>query len=178
MTEDPVLNAPVESLQLMLQTIAYAQKTIPIVNPDGIFGPQTTQTLREFQRRYGLQDTGVADEATYRRVAQVYAQALEQISPSPAPVYHFPTDLIISRGQYHPHIYLTAAMFSAISQVLGDFRPAVLSGILDDTTVENLKFLQERSGLPVTGTLDKLTWNRLNLLYRSLFDRAYLPAQG
>lgn len=178
MNQDPVLNQPIQGLQIMLRTIAYALDTIPVVNPDGIFGPATETALRAFQKEYGLPVTGVADEATFNRVVEVYALAQELIALAESPVLYFPASLKIAPGQSHPHIYLVQAMFTAIHTSFPEFRILELTGVLDGNTEYNIKLLQQLSLLPITGTVDKVTWNRLCLLYRILFDRELLPAQG
>lgn len=178
MTEDLVTNAPIKGLQTMLQTIAYALDTIPVVNPDGIFDGATEKSVRAFQQEYGLPVTGVVDEQTFDRIVEVYALANELLSVAEAPVLHFPATLVIAPGQSHPHIYLVQAMFTAIHTSFPEFRTLELTGILDQATEYDLRLLQQQSLLPVTGKLDKITWNRLCLLYRVLFDRSLLPSQG
>ena len=178
MNEDPVLNEPIKSLQLMLETIAYALGTIPILNPDGIFDAATEQSVRAFQKEYGLPVTGVVDETTFQKIVEVYRLAQELIELAESSVIHYPVSLNISQGQSHPHVYLAQAMFSAIHNEFPEFRSLALTGTMDRDTVYNVRLLQERAGIPITGTIDKITWNRLNLLYRILFDRNLLPAQG
>lgn len=178
MTEDPVLNSPIKSLQLMLKTISYALGTIPVVNPDGIFDSATEQAVRAFQQEYGLPITGVVDEQTHNKIVEIYRLAQELMTLAQAPVIHYPATLSISPGQYHPHIYLAQGMFTAIHQEFPEFYALPLTGTLDENTEYNIRLLQERSGLPVTGVIGKPTWNRLNLLYRILFDRNLLPSQG
>lgn len=178
MNDNTLFNQPIRGLQVMLQTIAYALETIPVVNPDGIFGPATEDAVRAFQKEYGLPVTGVVDEATFRRVVEIYELAQELLHTAQSPVLHFPAHLVISSGQSHPHIYLAQAMFTAIHREIPDFSSLALTGTLDSSTKKDLILLQQQSGLPQTGALDLYTWNRLCLLYRILFDRELLPAQG
>lgn len=178
MREDPISNQPIKGLQLMLKTIAYALDTIPVVNPDGIFDAATDKAVRAFQQEYGLPVTGVVDEDTFRRIVEVYALAQELMELAESPVIHFPAVLTIAPGQFHPHIYLAQGMFTAIHGEFPEFRTLELTGILDTNTEFNVRLLQQQAGLPVTGVIDKVTWNRLCLLYRILFDRSLLPSQG
>lgn len=178
MNEDMVINAPVKGLQTMLQAIAYALDTIPVVNPDGIFDSATEKAVRAFQQEYGLPVTGVVDEQTFNRIVEIYALARELLAVAEAPVLHFPVPLVITPGQSHPHVYLVQAMFTALHNEFPDYQSLNLTGTLDQKTEYNLRLLQQQSGLPVTGKLDKITWNRLCLLYRILFDRSLLPSQG
>ena len=41
---------PIRSLQTMLRTIAHVDETLLKLVPDGIYGPNTVQAVREFQR--------------------------------------------------------------------------------------------------------------------------------
>lgn len=178
MQEATLLNQPIKGLQLMLKTISYALGTIPVVNPDGIFDATTEAAVRAFQRTYQLPVTGIVDETTFRTITEVYRIAEELIQTAQSPVLNYPATLVIAPGQAHPHIYLVQAMFTAIHEVFSEFYPLELNGILDPPTERNLRRLQELSGIPVTGSLDKQTWNRLALCYRVLFDRERLPSQG
>ena len=102
----------------------------------------------------------------------------ELLLPSEPCIAHFPAGLKICAGQSHPHIRLAQAMFQALHAFSPDFKPAPVSGTLDGETAENLRLIQRCSLLPDTGELDKQTWNRLSRLYRAVFDRNHLPAQG
>ncbi len=178
MREDPVINAPIESLQLMLRTISFANGDSISVIPDGIYGDSTTKSVSEFQGKNGIPVTGIADDITFRAIVSAYNIAAKKLGHAQSSVVIFPAQLIISPGQYHPHIALAQAMFFSLHQEFAAFYPAAVSGILDDTTVQNIRFLQQRSGLPETGSLDKATWNYLNMLYRAMFDRNFAPSQG
>lgn len=45
---------PIRSLQTMLRTIAHVDETLLKLVPDGIYGPNTVQAVREFQRQNAL----------------------------------------------------------------------------------------------------------------------------
>ena len=55
----------VEHLQYMLQVLSAYIPEIPPVNIDGIFGPNTRNTVLAAQRRFGLPQTGVVDFDTW-----------------------------------------------------------------------------------------------------------------
>lgn len=178
MREDPVINAPVEGLQLMLRTISFANGGTISVVPDGIYGESTTRAVSEFQEKNGLPVTGTVDEVTFDAIVDAYNDAFEQLDNAQSSVILFPTALVIYPGQTHPHIRLGQAMFLALRQEFPEFLPNSLSGVLDDRTEQNIRLLQQFSILPETGALDKVTWNRLNMLYRAMFDRNFSPSQG
>ena len=45
---------------------------IPRVRPDGIYGPATANSVREFQSVFGLPQTGVVDFATWYKISHIY----------------------------------------------------------------------------------------------------------
>jgi hypothetical protein len=56
-------------------------------------------------------------------------------------------------------------MLIAISEEYGSIPAPQVSGILDIATEESLSAFQYLSGLPETGSLDKVTWKHLALQY-------------
>lgn len=55
----------VRILQYMLALLAQFDNTLVPIQPDGIFGPSTTQAVRQYQNLVGLTPDGVAGEATW-----------------------------------------------------------------------------------------------------------------
>ncbi len=62
----------VRQMQEQLNVIAGAYPAIPRVTVDGIYGPGTAASVREFQSVFGLPVTGVVDYATWYRISEIY----------------------------------------------------------------------------------------------------------
>lgn len=62
----------VMQLQEQLDDIATVYTAIPHLTPDGVFGPATAASVREFQNIFGLPQTGVVDFATWYRISHIY----------------------------------------------------------------------------------------------------------
>ena len=62
----------VRQMQEQLDTIAEVYSNIPRVNPDGIFGSRTAQSVKVFQETFGLPQTGVVDFRTWYKISQIY----------------------------------------------------------------------------------------------------------
>ena len=62
----------VMELQNYLRTISRFRNNIPLIIPDGIFGPETTDTVKAFQAAYNLPQTGVVDFATWYKISHIY----------------------------------------------------------------------------------------------------------
>ena len=85
MTAEQYVGQPIRSLQTMLRTIAHADETLVRLVPDGIYGPNTVQAVREFQRQQELPVTGETDNATWDQIVAVYTRKSPAVLPA-APV--------------------------------------------------------------------------------------------
>ena len=62
----------VRQMQEQLNVIASAYPAIPTVTVDGIYGPGTAASVREFQSVFGLPATGVTDYTTWYKISEIY----------------------------------------------------------------------------------------------------------
>lgn len=62
----------VRQIQEQLNGISEAYPAIPSVNPDGIYGEETKEAVREFQSVFGLPATGVVDYPTWYKIQEIY----------------------------------------------------------------------------------------------------------
>ena len=155
------IEQPVRSLQTMLRVLAEDDRKLPTVVPDGIYGPDTMQAVSAFQRRIALPVTGITDQNTWNNIVLAYEPALIRISKAE------PIEIIMDPGTEYqvndtsPYIYLLQSMLTQLSKDHPGIITPTHSGILDPQTSESLSGFQNLAGLPVTGTLDKVTWKHL-----------------
>ena len=159
------IGQPIRSLQTMLRVIAENDPNHPTLVPDGIYGPETMQAVSIFQRRHGLNVTGVADQPTWEAVVSVYEPALvEQEEAHPLEIILNPRQ-VIRRGERHPNIYIVQAILSVLADTYTSIARPGLTGLLDDATADSLASFQALTGQSMTGNLDKNTWKQLALHY-------------
>ena len=152
---------PVRSLQTMLRVIAEDDQSLPSLIPDGIYGPSTMIAVTAFQRRNGIPVTGIVDENTWDQIVASYEPALIRVGKAePIEILLEPGEIIIT-GQSSPYVYLLQGMLGQLSQDYTTVLFPVLSGVMDPETSASLKAFQKLSGLPDTGTLDRITWKHL-----------------
>lgn len=62
----------VRQIQEQLNTIAEAYPAVPVVTADGIYGPETQNSVRIFQSILGLDQTGIVDYPTWYKIQEIY----------------------------------------------------------------------------------------------------------
>lgn len=62
----------VRMLQEQLDRIAEVYTAIPTIITDGIYGEATKEAVTEFQRIFGLPQTGIVDFRTWYKISQIY----------------------------------------------------------------------------------------------------------
>ena len=67
-----VTGEKVQQIQEQLNVIADAYPAIPKVNADGIYGEQTSASVRKFQNVFGLPASGVVDYPTWYKIQEIY----------------------------------------------------------------------------------------------------------
>lgn len=159
--EESFVGQPIRSLQTMLRVISENDSALPIIVPDGIYGQDTITAVSAFQRRNGLEPTGIADQATWEAIAEAYELALVFVGKAE------PIEIIMDPGKVYrlgdssPYLYLTQSMLLFLSQIHPSIDTPSHNGSLDNATSEALAGFQILAGLPPTGELDKLTWKYL-----------------
>lgn len=156
------------NLQKYLRQLAYFDSDIPFVPIDGNEGSRTTEALRAYQERRGLPVTGVADQPTWEALYEDYLISLEEEAPPAgfSPFPNEPKDYSLKPGDEGFPISAVQHMLEEIS-VFYPFTPVKITGIYDEATHDAISEVQVRYLLPVTGEVDKLTWNALVRLYES-----------
>lgn len=159
------IGQPIRSLQTMLRVIAEHDPSHPTLVPDGIYGPETMQAVSIFQRKHGLNVTGVADQPTWETIVAVYEPALVELDEAqPLEIILNPKQ-VIRKGERHPHVYLIQAILAVLSDAYDSIPRPSHTGLLDDATADSLAAFQALAGLSMTGHLDKNTWKQLALHY-------------
>ena len=96
-----------------------------------------------------------------------YLQAAQQLTP-PRPVTLFSQGAApIHPGQRHASLVHVQGMFRALAQVLDEVIPTPSTGVLDQDSTANLRWVQRHANLPQTGILDGNTWETLVRLFET-----------
>lgn len=159
------IGQPIRSLQTMLRVLAENDSRFNRIIPDGIYGPETVAAVSVFQRVHGLPVTGVTDRDTWDAIHREYQPALINIDAAQPVEIVLNPGQVIRRGERHPNVRLIQAMLTVLAEIYKSISLPGCSGILDAQTSDSISSLQQLSGLPMTGDLDKRTWKHLALHY-------------
>ena len=164
-TEAFYVGKAVTSLQTMLRVLAYTEKGIPVVIPDGIYGHETQAAVTAFQKLHGLHPTGIADYDTWKAICAAYRQARIEADPAQ------PLDIVMNQGQVigkgssNLHVCLIQAMLHTLHEIYGNLPDCPVSGVCCAHTVAAVKALQHCCGTEESGIIDKQVWKMLAGLY-------------
>lgn len=165
--QEVYLAQPVRSLQTMLRTIAKNGGKIPLVVPDGIFGSNTENALKSFQRLIGLPATGKTDQTTWDHLNSSYSQAAIQSGPAAELRIILQPNQVLHPGEHNDHLHLIQAMLHTIGTHYHNVPPVSMTGVLDGETQQAVRWLRKISALPDAPNFDRLTWLYLTHLYRA-----------
>ncbi len=148
-------------LQYYLRVIQIAMGDNTLINPDGIYGAETTEAVRRFQQEFGLPVTGTVDTATWDRIYKEYLKAQESLNVAKA-VRIFPVGIReIKAGDEYEEIYVLQFLLRKNDIRHKGSSNVAYSGIYDEATEGSVKDLQRLFNLPQTGVLNKPLWNKL-----------------
>lgn len=163
--ENPYTGVPVRSLQTMLRELSFHYPVIPRLIPDGIFGEHTLEAVMLFQRELLQPVTGVVDRRTWDEISRAWSR-LEREQADPRALRAFPGEgRQVAPGQEREFMALPQLMFRLLSYYLEGVSPDLPDGRHGTASEQNVRWLQERAGLPVTGVMDQATWDALARLY-------------
>ena len=159
------ISQPIRSLQTMLRVLSMHDGTDCTLIPDGIYGPETLQTVSAFQRSHGIPVTGITDQPTWEAIVAAYEPALvEQTKAHPVTVVWNPGQTL-RPGDSHPLLPVIQGMLLVLSRAYKSVGEPGITGVLDGPTADALSSFQSLSGLPMTGAADRMTWKHLALHY-------------
>lgn len=139
---------------------------IPLVNPDGIYGDETRAAVSAFQQMRSLPITGNTDQATWNAVFAEYTDATERRA-EPRPISPFPSerDYVIKDGERSDIAAIVQFMLRLLADTYDGIEGNAPEGVFNESTAADVREFQRINGLPVTGEVDKVTWNALAKAY-------------
>ena len=167
----PFSRGPVSTLQEMLRTISFVDRTIPFIRPTGRFDEATLEAVMRFQKQNGLPVTGAVDLRSWNAIMEAFLNSYSQLASPQALALFSPGTDAIQPGQAAPILHPIQGMFRALADALEGLTATPSTGVLDEATEANLRWLQRHAGLPETGSLDQPTWTILVHLFETFVSQ-------
>lgn len=154
----------VRELQQAIRVIFWDRRRAEKIYPDGIYGPETSGAVRILQQMEGLPETGEVDHDTWDAAINGYLTVLEGQRMEALPI--FPNaSFQLQRGAGGLMVGLVQGILQKIAEVYGNIPSPSLTMQYDLHTEQAVAAFQQKVHLPVTGHLDRTTWNILSILY-------------
>ena len=152
-------------LQQRLRNISKVHKDVPSVIPDGIFGEETENAVRAFQRKFGFSETGVVDFEIWDRINEEGKRAIFVLSDPNQVISIKNEDLPLVIGQIGREVHTLNLMLRRLGELYSNFRFENTGDEFTAETEREVRKWQKIIGHDVSGEVDKLTWNRLSEHY-------------
>lgn len=153
-------------IQVELNRISQNYPAIPkLASVDGIFGSRTEASVRAFQQIFDLSVDGIVGKATWYALVRLYTgvTSLSELRSQGQQFYSiswaYPGDL--QQGDSGQKVRHLQYMLSILSAYIPQIPPITIDGIYGNATRSAVLSAQRWLGLPETGVVDDLTWDRI-----------------
>ena len=154
-------------LQVMLNRISRNYPAIPRISPvDGIFGAQTEESVKQFQRIFNLTPDGIVGQATWYKLVFLYVGVtnLSELVSEGQPYTQIQgpaTGVTLQEGSTGISVSALQYFISIIGQFNTSVPVLAIDGIFGPKTTAAVNAVQSRFGMPVTGIVNQATWQRI-----------------
>lgn len=161
----------VRTIQYYLNILAYFNGALLPLPLDGIYGPETTAAVKQFQRYYGLPVTGVMNTATWNVLNRVYSETVEFLpegySGEFAKLY---PGYFLSEGMSGENVRDLQTYLSLIGRNYDSIPEIPVTGYYGSQTREAVTAFQNAFGIPPNGAVGPVTWNTIAQQYNFLIS--------
>ena len=152
-------------IQFYLNNISRDHSEIPTVTNTGIYDNKTREAVSIFQKMLGLPVTGRVNFNTWKALVRenhIHAYKKEAPLKIPCNSIYFTE---IKTGYKGDIVYIIKIILNKFNRRFANYSNLDITNIYDSHTENAIKQFQKSSMLPVTGIVDKTTWNTLVSIY-------------
>ncbi len=160
----------IREVQEKLRALSLNEGRLPEVSVDGVYGPLTSLAVSAFQQQEGLAVTGNVDFETWRALNEAYEETLFD-QKQPERIAGLSCNLRIRQGQTGNEVLLLQTMLNFIGEKHYNIGGVEQNGRYDEQTTSAVREYQRTAGLPMTGEVDKATWDAIATLYNTFFEQ-------
>jgi len=141
---------------------------IPIIEITGYFGPETTDAVKEIQKKFNLIVDGVIGIQTCAVLDKQYKMILSSFPVGCFPNKSIYPGYILSKGMGDNNVVLLQTYLKKIAEANPSIPMITETGIFDDETEAAVRAIQQEFLGENTGVVGPITWNRIAELYEGL----------
>ena len=161
----------VNNVQYLIAYLSQFYDTIPAVAIDGVYGSETANAVRSFQRTFDLPVTGTVDYPTWDVMYRTYIGFLEAI-----PFKYIEGNILpypgipLRLGSESETVRLLQEYINYIAGIIPEIPSVSPTGYFGTQTQAAVIALQNFLGIEPNGTVAAATWNGLTDLYSDLYN--------
>ncbi len=162
-------------LQQQLNRISGNYPAIPkIKNINGIFGKDTEEAVKEFQRVFNLTPDGIVGKSTWYKIKYVYngIKRLNELTSEGIALeeVQLPFPLVLAEGSRGDAVKILQYYLNFIGYFYNGIPSVKIDGIFGSATKNAVEAFQNLFGLPADGIVGNVTWYNLNKAYTSILN--------
>lgn len=160
-------NIYVKELQYYLAVIgAYYQNVMP-VEITGYFGEQTENSVKSFQRVFGIEQTGIVDRRTWNDIYRAYQGIVDSVPLDDEDIVLYP-GIVLKEGSTGEYVKILQEYLTLIHQSYPNIPAVNNTGYFGPITRSSVTAFQNQFGLPPVGYVGAATWNEIASVYSDL----------
>lgn len=163
----------VSMLQYYLAVIGAYYEAVTPVDITGYFGEMTENSVKSFQRVFGLPQTGEVDRETRNDLYRAYQGIVESVPPIYTDVALYP-GTVLREGVSGESVKIIQEYLSLINKIYPNIPAVSNTGYFGPLTRQSVTAFQNQFGINPTGIVGAVTWNKIAGVYSDLrygFDK-------
>ncbi len=157
--------ANIRELQTLLRAISFYDPQIPHITSDGIYGPETEDAVRAFQKCHNIPCTGQVNLETWNALTHAYTSSAALFQPGASICPLFNPAILTKEPLNCTFVEMVQVLLRGIAGVCTFHPPVKVTGVYSEETAAAIAVLQRFCGLQPSGKIDLTTWNSLSMIY-------------
>jgi peptidoglycan hydrolase-like protein with peptidoglycan-binding domain len=174
-------NDVVGTIKSWLSRISVNYPNIPPISSldNNVFDPETREALKEFQRTFDLDASGVVDKATWYRLAQIngVVKKLSDLNDESetVPIDSSPPAYALREGSRGLDVARLQFLLNYFSQFYSSVPQVIENAVFDDRTKTSVLAFQKLVGTTADGVIGPVTWQIMYNIYKGIKENVEAP---
>lgn len=148
-------------LQRSLHDLSYKDEKIPPIIPDGIYGSETAQAVKAYQRANNIEPTGEVDSNTWSAIAEDRKTII-----SPILLKVVPENFVLSANSPKEIIYIIQIILDRLSDDFANMPKVQINGVYNSQMQAAIEIFEDISGSKLT-ECNVNVWNMLASIFNA-----------